>query len=161
MADDLPLPSTVEYKVPRLLWENFESILLAQSRRFIGELARRLDVPERELQRKVLPSHDSLKVLMIDSQVDSLQCRAYVQHDVMTAFCRKPVSYPSEFCAFHQTHRMNVFLEGEPTSVERLKTSHTREPMWIRGSTIVNSRGETMGRINKSSQTIKWFRIEE
>lgn len=161
MADNPSLPPTVEYKVPRLLWENFESILLAQSRRFIGELARRLDVPERELQRKVLPSADSLKILMIDSQVESLQCRAYVQHDAVTAFCRKPVSYPSEYCSFHQTHRMNVFLEGEPARVERLKTPHTKEQVWIKGSTLVNSKGETMGRINKSSQTIKWFRIED
>jgi hypothetical protein len=161
MADEIPLPKTVEYKVPRLLWENFESILLAQSRRFIGELARRLDVPERELQRKVLPSNDSLKILMIDSQTESLQCRAYIQHDAMTAFCRKPVSYPSEYCAFHQIHRMNVFLDGEPIPVERLKTPHTKEPVWIRGSTLINSRGETMGRIHKSSQTIKWFRVEE
>lgn len=161
MADDLPLPPTVQYKVPRLLWENFESILLAQSRRFIGELARRLDVPERDLQRRVLPSNDSLQVLMVDSQVESLQCRAYLQHDAITCFCRKPVSYPSEYCTFHQIRRMNVFLEGEPIRVERLKTPHTKEPMWIQGSTVVNARGETMGRINKTSQTIKWFRVEE
>lgn len=160
MADDIPLPPTVEYKVPRLLWENFESILLAQSRRFIGELARRLDVPERELQRKVLPTADSLKILMIDSQVESLQCRAYVQHDAITAFCRKPVSYPSEYCAFHQTRRMNVFTEGEPIPVQRLKTPPTREAMWVKGNTIINSKGEVMGRIRKNSQTIKWFRIE-
>lgn len=161
MSDDIPLPPTVEYKVPRLLWENFESILLAQSRRFIGELARRLDVPERELQRKVLPSNDSLKIMMIDSQVESLQCRAYIQHDAMTSFCRKPVSYPTEYCAFHQTHRMNVFQEGEPIRIQRLKTPSTREPMWIKGNIIVNSKGETMGRIHKDAQKIKWFRIND
>lgn len=161
MSDDVPLPPIVEYKVPRLLWENFESIILAQSRRFIGELARRLDVPERELQRRVLPSADSLKILMIDSQVESLQCRAYVQNDSITSFCRKPISYPSEYCAFHQTRRMNVFFDAEPVRVDKLKTPSTKEQMWIRGSTIVNSRGETMGRIQKLTQTVKWFRVEE
>lgn len=161
MTDESPIPKTVEYKVPRILWENFEAILLEQSRRYIGELARRLDVPEKELQRKVLPHSDSLKILMIDSDVESLQCRAHIQHNMITSFCREAVSYPSEYCAFHQKQRMNVFLEGNPVSVERLKTPPTREPTWIRGSTLINSKGETMGRIHKTKQTIKWFRVEE
>lgn len=43
---------SLEYKVPRLLWENFEAVLLAQSKRYIGELARRLNVSEKELQKR-------------------------------------------------------------------------------------------------------------
>ena len=56
---------SVEYKVPRFLWENFESVLLAQSKRYITELAKRLAVPEKELIKKVLPSSDSLKVIIL------------------------------------------------------------------------------------------------
>jgi hypothetical protein len=151
----------VEYKVPRLLWENFESVLLAQSRRFIGEMARRLDVSERELQRRVLPSSDSLKVMMMDSQAESLQCRAYLQHDNMTTFCRNPVTYHSEYCSFHQKKRMNIVTDTQPTIVERLKNIPTKEPMWIQGNMIINSKGEMMGKINHETQKVKWFIITE
>ena len=154
-------PSYLEYKVPRLLWENFESILLAQSRRYISELARRLDVPERELQKRVLPTSDSLKVMMMDSQAESMQCRAYIQQDSITTFCRKPCAYHSEFCAFHRNKRMNLFMDTQPINVEKLKTIPTKEPMWIQGNTIINSNGETMGKINRQTQTVKWFKVEE
>jgi hypothetical protein len=154
-------PSYAEYKVPRLLWENFESILLAQSRRYIGELARRLDVPEKELQRKILPSSDSLKIIMMDSQLESLQCHAYVQHDDITSFCRKPVAYHSEFCSFHKNKRMNVFMDTQPIMVEKVKTVPAKEPMWIKGNVIVNSSGEMMGKLNRQTQTVKLFKVEE
>jgi hypothetical protein len=160
-ASSASSPSALEYKVPRLLWENFESILLAQSRRYIGELARRLEVSERELQRRVLPSSDSLKIMMMDSQAETTQCRAYLQQDSITTFCRKPVAYQSEFCAFHRTKRMNVFADTQPSIVERLKTTATKEPMWIQGNTIINSKGEMMGKINRQTQMVKWFRTEE
>lgn len=151
----------VEYKVPRILWENFESILMAQSRKFIGELARRLDVSERELQKRVLPRSDSLKIMMMDSSNESLQCRAYVQHDKITSFCRKPVAYQSEFCTFHRNQRMNVFMDTHPITVEKIKATHTKEPLWIQGNTIINSNGHMIGKINKTTQTIKWFVMEE
>ena len=60
-----------EYKVPRLLWENLESVLLAQSKRYNGELAKRLGVSEKELQKKVLPTSDTLKVTIQDNQAES------------------------------------------------------------------------------------------
>lgn len=44
--------ASLEYKVPRLLWENLESVLLAQSRKYICELAKRLNVSEKELLKK-------------------------------------------------------------------------------------------------------------
>ena len=71
----------LEYKVPRILWENFESVLLAQSKRYIAELAKRLHVSEKELIKKVLPTTDSLKVIIQDSHNESNQCeigRAHV-----------------------------------------------------------------------------------
>lgn len=161
---DLQKPSEpvhLEYKVPRLLWENFESILLAQSRRYISELAKRLNVSDKELQRKVLPSSDSLKVMMMDSQAETTQCRAYVQMDKMTVFCRKPVAYHSEFCSFHREKRMNVLTDTQPSIIEKIKSMNTREPLWIQGNTIMNSNGHMIGKINKDKQTVKWFVMEE
>ena len=70
-----------EYKVHRVLWESLESVLLAQSKKYIGELARRLQLPEKELIRRVLPSSDSLKVYIQDSNDTTNQCKAYIQDD--------------------------------------------------------------------------------
>jgi hypothetical protein len=151
---------TLQYKVPRLLWESLESVLLAQSRRLIGDMARRLQVPEKELQRRVLPSADSLKIMMWDGAAESLQCRAYVQQDAITTFCRKPTHYPTEFCAFHQRYRMTV-VDSKPTIVQRLAPQPTRPPTWVQGNTLLNAKGETVGRIHHGRQRITWFRIEE
>lgn len=151
----------LEYKVPRLLWENFEAVLLAHSRRYIGELARRLNVPEKELQRRVLPSSDSLKVMMVDTQAETLQCQAHVQHESITARCRKPVAYHSSFCAQHRLRRMNVFLDSHPPLVEKVKASSTKQPTWIHGTNLINAKGEIVGKINKERQTLRWFVVEE
>jgi hypothetical protein len=162
MAHDTnPSTPPLEYKVPRLLWENFEAVLLAQSRRYIGELARHLNVPEKELQRKVLPSSDSLKVMVMDTQADTFQCQAHIQQDNITSRCRKPVAYHSTFCASHRERRMTVFLEESTPRVEKVKPSPTRPPIWIRGSTLIQSKGEIVGKINKDRQTVKWFVLEE
>jgi hypothetical protein len=99
--------------------------------------------------------------MMMDSQAESLQCRAYLQQDHITTFCRKPIAYHSEYCAFHYEKRMNIMEDTHPVVVERLKTIPTKEPMWIQGSTIINSKGEIMGKINHQTQKVKWFAIIE
>lgn len=148
---------SVEYKVPRFLWENFESVLLAQSKRYVGELAKRLGVPERELIKKVLPSSDSLKVLIQDTQSECNQCKAYIQNDKLTVFCRKATSYGSEYCAFHRNKRMLVIEGTNPIKLQKIKDTNTMEPLWASDTTLYNSSGEVMGKINKDSGVIKIF----
>lgn len=163
MADESKsaTPAVVEYKVPRLLWENFEAVLMAHSRRYIGELASYLGVPERELQKKVLPTSDSLKIMMMDSQNETNQCRAHLQVDNVTTLCRKPVAYQSEFCTHHLHRRINV-RKGEHTLVvERIKPIPDREPVWIQGQSVINSNGFMVGKINKEAQRVKWFVVSE
>jgi hypothetical protein len=155
---------SLEYKVPRILWENLESVLLAQSRRYIGELARHLGVSEKELQKRVLPTSDSLKVILQDSQLESNQCKAYVQHDQLTVFCKKPVAYHSEYCAVHRTKRMMVIeLPSENDAlhiVQKIKDRHTMEPMWLMNHIVINSNGDMIGKINKTEGIMKRFIIE-
>lgn len=148
---------SIEYKVPRLLWENFESVLLAQSRRYIGELAKRLGVPERELLKKVLPTSDSLKVIIQDTQAESNQCKAYVQNDKLTVFCRKPIAYGCEYCSFHRNKRMIVIDGTNPIPVQRLKDINNTCPLWANKNTLYNSTGDIVGKINKDDGKIKMF----
>jgi hypothetical protein len=150
----------LEYKVPRLLWENLESVLLAQSKRYITELAKRLHVSEKELIKKVLPTSDSLKVIIQDSQAESNQCNAYIQEGQLTVFCRKPVAYQSEFCPIHRTHRMMVMNEMDPVSIQKIKDDPMLPPMWAMDHTIIDSNGGIVGKINKDEQRIKRFVVE-
>jgi hypothetical protein len=150
---------SIEYKVPRILWENLESVLLAQSKRYIGELAKRLGVSERELVKKVLPTADSLKVIIQDTQSESCQCKAYVQNDKLTVFCRKSVSYGSEFCSYHRNKRMLVIDNTNPTEIQRIKDINGLEPLWASKNTVYNSNGEVVGKINRETDKLKIFTI--
>ncbi len=148
---------SVEYKVPRFLWENFESVLLAQSKRYIAELAKRLAVPEKELIKKVLPSSDSLKVIILDTQSECNQCKAYIQNDKLTVFCRKTTAFGSDYCHFHRAKRMMVIDGTNPIKIQRIKDMNTANPMWVSDNIIYNSAGDTVGKINKNTNKIKLF----
>ena len=150
---------SVEYKVPRFLWENFESVLLAQSKRYVSELAKRLGVPEKELIKKVLPSSDSLKVIIQDTQAECNQCKAYVQHDKLTVYCRKATAYGSEFCTFHRNKRMIVVEGTNPVQLQRLNDMNTMEPLWVGKNTLYNSSGDVVGKIDKESGKLKIFTV--
>jgi hypothetical protein len=152
---------TLEYKVPRILWENLESVLLAQSKRYIGELAKRLHVSEKDLLKKVLPTNDSLKVIIQDSQQETNQCTAYVQEGQLTVHCRKPVAYQSQFCPIHRNHRMMVMEGTHPTPIQKVKDNPQLPPMWQNHCTLINSKGEMIGKINHAEQTMTLFVIEE
>jgi hypothetical protein len=149
---------SIEYKIPRLLWENFESVLLAQSKRYIVELAKRLQVPEKDLLKRVLPTSDSLKVMIQDTQSDTNKCKAYVQQDKMTVFCKKPVAYGCDYCPFHRNKRMIVIDGTNPSEIQRIKDRNTIGPIWVtKNNNIVNSSGDIIGKYNKTSGKIKIF----
>lgn len=151
---------SIEYKVPRLLWENFESVLLAQSRRYISELAKRLGVPDKDLQKKVLPTSDSLKVIIQDTQSESNFCKAYVQNDKLTVFCRKPVAYGCEYCPFHRNKRMIVIEGTNPIPITRIKDTNKSCPLWSSNSTLYNSYGDIVGKISKDKGKLKIFILD-
>jgi hypothetical protein len=148
---------SVEYKVPRFLWENFESVLLAQSKRYISELAKRLAVPEKDLIKRVLPSSDSLKVIILDTQSECNQCKAYIQNDKLTVHCRKVTMYGSDYCHFHRNKRMMVIEGTNPIQIQRIKDVNTMGPMWATDNMIYNASGEVIGKINKNTNKIKLF----
>ena len=153
---------SLEYKVPRLLWENMESVLLAQSKRYVAELARRLGVPEKDLLKKVLPSSDSLKIMIQDTHAETNHCRAYVQHDTLTTLCRRPVAYGCHYCTLHRHKRMLVIEDTKPVDIQRLKDVPTLPPTWIvERNTLINSKGEIIGKLNRSDATVKLFVLRD
>lgn len=152
----------VEFKVPRLLWENLESVLYAHSKRYVIELAQRLRVSEKELLKQVLPSSDKCIVTLLDSQAETNQCKAYLQQDKMTVYCKKPVAYHSDYCLFHRNKRMHVIEGTNPMRIQRVKDRNTMEPMWIQEDTkLIQSDGTLVGRIQPSRSLMKRFIIIE
>ena len=47
----------------------------------VKELEQHIVVLERELLKRVLPSSDSIKVIIQDTHAESNQCKAYIQHE--------------------------------------------------------------------------------
>jgi hypothetical protein len=152
----------MEYKVPRILWESLESVLKAQSKRYISELAKVLEVSEKELQRRVLPSSDELKIIIQDSQAESSQCKAHHQKNSLTIYCKKTVAYNSEYCQIHQENRMFIIENTDAVPITRVKDIHTLPPLWmINEEQLINSEGDVVGLIEESKQKITMFLIEE
>jgi len=147
--------SHLEYKIPRILWESLEAVLLAQSKKYIEELANRLHVPAKELQKRVMPSADSIKVLL--QEVQEGLCQAHVQNGEFTVFCRKPV-LNSTFCTEHQFHRSLVLID-DAINIQKVKDIDMLPPIWIKESdtTLYYSNNTIAGKINHDKQKIKIY----
>ena len=90
---------------------------------------------------------NQLKITIQDTQAESNQCKAYIQNDKLTIFCRKAVSYGSEYCPFHRNKRMLVIEGTNPIQIQRLKDTNSIGPMWVNNNTLYNSNGEMVGKM--------------
>lgn len=146
-----------EYKVPRLLWESFEAILLAQGKRYVKEMATTLKVNEKELLKRVFPTKDALKITIHDTSTTSLQCAAYIQGKSIHTMCRKPVDLGSEFCTAHRVSRLTV---ESCETVEKLADDASRPSLWIKkDSTVLDIHGNGRGLYNRNTNRLILFQI--
>ena len=151
--------SHLEYKIPRILWESLEAVLLAQSKKYIEELANRLHVPAKELQKRVMPSADSIKVLL--QEVQEGLCQAHVQNGEFTVFCRRPV-LNTMFCAEHQFNRSLVLID-DAINIQKVKDIDMLPPIWMKESdtNLYYSNDTIAGKINHEKQKIKIYTITD
>ena len=146
----------MEYKVHRTLWENLEAVLLAQSKKYIEELADRLQVSAKELQKRVMPSADSIKVMI--QEVNQGTCQAFVQQGQFTVYCRKSV-HNAMYCSEHQFHRQQV-LTHAAIPIQRVKDIDSLPAMWKKGNELYHANGSLAGKINEDKQKIKIYCID-
>jgi hypothetical protein len=150
------------YKVPRILWENLEAVLLTQSKKYIEELAKILGVPAKELQKRVMPSANSVKVILQDTQEST--CRAYVQNGAFTVFCRKPV-FNGDFCAAHCGVRP-IVNDTNAAPIKKVKDMDMLPPMWEKDTSIPAisdlyvASGQRIGKVNHDKQKITIYTID-
>ena len=147
-----------EYQIPRILWESLESVLLAQGRTFVKDAARRLQVDEKELLRRVMPS-SKISVYLHDTQTETLQCTAYMNTNTVTHHCRRPVMLGSEFCLMHKNNRQLVLSEEK--EVQRIQDAADRPPMWKQeDGTVIDSHGNCMGIYSEDEAKLTLFVID-
>jgi hypothetical protein len=145
-----------EYKVPRLLWESLEAIMLAQGKRYVREMAKTLKVNEKELLKRVFPAKDTLNITLHDTTSTSLQCMAYM-NGTITHLCRKPVLLGSDYCSSHQT--MRAIVDTEPT-LEKLGTDSKTPPLWLtKDGTVIDSSGTAKGAFHKKQGKLVLYTI--
>lgn len=150
------------YKVPRILWENLEAVLLTQSKRYIEELAKILGVSAKELQKRVMPSANSVRVILQDVQEST--CRAYVQNGAFTVFCRKPV-FNGDFCAAHCGARP-IVNDTVAIPIKKVKDMDMLPPMWEQDTSIhaikelYVASGQRIGKVNHEKQKITIYTID-
>lgn len=149
-----------EYQVPRILWESLESVLLAQGRIFVKDIARRLEVDEKELLRRVMPS-SKIKVYLHDTQTESLQCQAFIHTDIVTHRCRQPVLLGMPFCSHHFKDRLLIIEPPEENIVERIQDAPDRPPLWRKfDKTVIDSKGHTKGQYNEYTGKLTLYEVE-
>ena len=145
-----------EYKIPKLLWENLESVLLAHGKRLVSEYAKILEIPDKELQ-KCVNIYETIKITLQDTHIESYKCKAYIPIDNVTVFCRTPVMNGSEYCQHHRNKRITIIPDIHQISIQRLKDTDNLCPLWAAGNTLYNSTGNVVGKIKHDK--IKIFHI--
>ncbi len=155
------MTSTTEYKVNRILWESLESILYAHSVKYVREIAKKLEIPEKELIKRVIPSSDTLKVYIQDTNAETTQWKAYTQNDKLTVYCKKPVAYNCDYCAIHRHKRAMIIKEVEPQAIQKVKDRDDIDNIWITSEDkLINSNGDFVGKINKNKGIVTLYVVE-
>jgi len=153
---------TVTYKVPRLLWENLEALLLAEGKRYVRDIAKTLKVPEKELLKRVFPTKDTLQIILHDTHTQTLECSAHVisspkdeRVGQVGRRCRRPVQLGSEFCSVHVLHR-SLFIQSTP--VRKLQDSPSRPSLWVlENGTVINEEGIEQGLFSEETGKLTLF----
>jgi len=154
---------TSEYRVDRNLWESLEGIFQMHGRTYVRDLAKRLQVDEKELVRKVFGTDSKMRVTMIDSSADSSCCQAYCRTGAIVHHCRKAVAIGSLYCSAHQILRPTIVenVTGV-TTLRKLADSPDREALWVKDDgEVVGADGNNKGYYNEETGKLQLFVIND
>jgi hypothetical protein len=105
----------MSYAVQRPLWEAMESVLMAQSKRLIKDIAETLGEDEKKLWTafRLDKSHPYL-VDLEEPTSENFKCSAFDTSTVVARICRKPVLFGERFCPAHRFWEMPSTLKNKP-----------------------------------------------
>jgi hypothetical protein len=144
----------MSYQIPKLIWESFESALYAESRNYLRSLADAMKTNPNDLIKAVLPSKDSLKILLYETE-DIKECKAFIPHSAKADFaihCRKPVFPGEEWCQLHQHARFGIQRTIEPPiNWKPIKVPSELPALWLNDKDqVVNAEGIVCGIAKKN-----------
>ena len=109
--------------VNRLLWESLESVLLAQSKELMRDIAKTLKQPEKPLLDSFKKEIKNIYLVDLSEPTDEkFLCEALLDDTEVAQRCRKAVVYGEKFCPHHTHWVMPSALTRVP-SLRRLKTA--------------------------------------
>lgn len=156
------MSTSTDIKVPRLLWESLEAVLVAQGKKYVREMAKALEVDPKDLVKKVFDGKDGVRVILHDTATDSLECTAYVQDKAVTRLCRRPVQLGSEFCSHHVTARPHVAPTDATTELRKLQDDAARPSLWVHADgRAVDIHGKVQGFYNSDTGALTLLQLEE
>ena len=154
--------TTNSLKIPAVLWESLEISLTSASKRFIKKAAEILHVEEKELLRAVMPSGETVKMILYETE-DIRECQAWISNPSKPDFvvrCRKAIIPGEEYCSIHKHSRSHVqnCIEGV-RDVDSIMTSSDVPSLWLIPDTthIINSEGKIVGKFNPENNSIQYF----
>ena len=88
------------YRVPRLMWESFETALNLAGKQFVKQLAKSLEVPEKDLLREVF-ERDDIKVCIHDWTDEDFMCPGQIAVNGVYCPCERAKICGKETCGEH------------------------------------------------------------
>lgn len=136
-----------EYRVPKLMWEAFESSLNLAGRNYVKRLANILEVPEKDLLRDVFKTN-KVSVCIHDWTDTNFMCEAHIINGVIKQPCVNAKVCGSEYCSHHSSKNNDIPEKCE----EVMKLGHENmdklHNLWKReDNIIVDTKGDLVGYI--------------
>jgi len=115
----------MSYAVQRPLWEAMESVIMAQSKRLIKDIAETLGEDEKKLWNAFrLEKTKPYLVDMEEPTNERFMCSAYDTSTAVATICSKPVLYGEPYCPCHRFWEMPAELKNK-TELRRIIVDET------------------------------------
>ncbi len=161
MASSEPQQSFSSYHIPNVIWQPFEAEIRKESKKFLENIANALKVPTEDLRKLVLPTNDSLRLILYETE-DLKECKAFIKHPTKPHFairCRK-ITFPGDDCCSEHKHSRSSVQSTiiPPTILRPLKVPAELPPLWLtEDKKVVNIDGTVCGHFNSDTNELVFF----
>ena len=156
-------------QIPAVIWESLDIALRSSSKQFVKKVAKVLQVDENELVRAVMPSGETIKMILYESD-DMKECPALIPHPLKPDFaihCRKAIIPGEEYCQVHKHSRCDIqnSIEGI-IEFDPIQTPPEIPPLWLVPSDttirdVINVEGKIVGSLNTENNSLTYFTFSE
>ena len=129
-------------QIPSSLFELFQSALKQETRRICRDAARILNIPQKELEEKIIKNDSKSSIHLITDKDTPYNCPVLLNGDIIHR-CRIPCILGTGRCYKHQT--ITIPEIGQQKTLTRIR--YSQEKLWCDESTkhIYNEKKEIVG----------------